>query len=136
MQELQKELLCAASRCFDTFTLKEIQKGEYPPFKAVGMAYIRFAREEKELFRLLYMRDRSSELSPEADTRLLAHIMQANGVGLEQAKRIHLEMWICVHGIATMLATAYQELDEDLISRILTDTYEGIKQWLIKEVHS
>ncbi len=32
---------------------KEVESGEYPACK--GMAYIRFAKEEKELFKLLYM---------------------------------------------------------------------------------
>ena len=35
--------------------------GQYPPYKASGMAYIRFAREQRELFKLLFMRDRTNE---------------------------------------------------------------------------
>ena len=31
--------------------------GKYLPYKANGMVYIRFAREEKELFKLLFMYD-------------------------------------------------------------------------------
>ena len=38
-------------------------EGKYPPYKASGMAYIRFAKEEKELFKLLFMRDRSDRKS-------------------------------------------------------------------------
>ncbi len=36
-------------------------------------------------------------------------------------------MWIYVHGMATMLATSYLELDEAFISKVLTDGYEGMK---------
>ena len=35
--------------------------GKYPPYKASGIAYIQFAKEEKELFKLLFMRDRTGE---------------------------------------------------------------------------
>lgn len=37
------------------------------------------------------------------------------------------EMWIYVHSMATMLATSYLELDEDFISRVITNGYEGLK---------
>ena len=40
----------------------------------------------------------------------------------------HLEMWVYVHGIAAMIATDYLDWDEELISRMLTDAYEGMKE--------
>ena len=58
-------------------------------------------------------------------------IVQSN-TGLEgsDVKLFHLEMWAYVHGIATMIATGFFELDWDLISRMLTDSYQGlIKQY-------
>ena len=54
-------------------------------------------------------------------------IMKSNGVSREKATLMHLEMWTCVHGIATMLATSFLELDEELISNILTDVYQGVR---------
>ena len=36
-------------------------------------------------------------------------------------------MWIYVHGIATMCATSYLDWDKDMISRMLTDAYEGMR---------
>ena len=32
---------------------REVESGEFPAYKANGMAYIRYAKEEKELFKLL-----------------------------------------------------------------------------------
>ena len=37
------------------YIAEDMSSGEYPPYKASGMAYIRFADEERELFRLLFM---------------------------------------------------------------------------------
>lgn len=105
-------------------------EGKYPPYKASGMAYIRFAKEEKELFKLLFMRDRSGERVGEnkEEIRLLLEIIRQNlGLREEDAYFFHLEMWIYVHGIATMLAISYLELDEEFISRVITDGYEGMK---------
>ena len=105
-------------------------EGKYPPYKASGMAYIRFAKEEKELFKLLFMRGRSGERVGEnkEEIRPLLEIIRQNlGLSEEDAYFFHLEMWIYVHGIATMLATSYLELDEEFISRVMTDGYEGMK---------
>jgi len=51
----------------------------------------------------------------------------------ENAKRYHLQMWIYVHGIATMLATSYLPLEWDDISALITDVYEGMKKQYVKE---
>jgi hypothetical protein len=94
------------------------------------MAYIRFAKEEKTFFKLLFMRDRTGEgsvASPQDFEQSVEIVMQANGVSRETAELMHLEMWTFVHGIATMLATSFFELDWDTISNMLTDIYTGIR---------
>jgi len=93
------------------------------------MAYIRFANEENELFKLLFMCDRQGrELIPTSDfNQSVEIIMKANGVTKEKAELMHLEMWVSVHGIATMLATSFLSLEWELISNMLTDLYQGIR---------
>lgn len=128
MEQLQSATLNAAYDIYLDFLKREAESGEYPPYKAFGMAYIRFAREEKQLFKLLFMRDRSGEdLTPMSDfTESVDMIMKANAVTKEEAELIHLEMWSCVHGIAVMFATSFLSLDTETVSRMLTDVYKGI----------
>ena len=129
MQELQEATLAAAYDIYLAFLQKEAESGRYPQYKAFGMAYIRFAREETELFRFLFLRDRKgAALIPTPDfSASVAIIMHANGCSQEQAERMHLEMWACVHGIATMLATSFLTLEEEHISNMLSDVYQGLK---------
>ena len=129
MDELQKAVIFAAYGRYLAFIEREVESGKYPQYKAFGMAYIRFAKEEKELFRLLFMRDRTDEeIAPSPDfEESVQMIMRANGVSQEIARLIHLEMWTCVHGIGTMLATSFMPLDWELISNMLTDVYQGIR---------
>lgn len=99
------------------------------------MAYIRFEKEEKELFKLLFMCDRTHEnIGDDKEERkpLLELIQQKLGLNEESAYLFHLEMWIYVHGIATMLATSYLEWDDEFISRVVTDGYEGLKTRYVK----
>ncbi len=129
MEELQDAVVVAAYERYLNFLQRETESGKYPQYKSFGMAYIRFAKEEKELFKLLFMCDRKGEeITPTVDFEAsIEMIMNANNVTRETAKLMHLEMWTCVHGIGTMLATSYLTFEWELISRMLTDVYQGIR---------
>ena len=129
MDDLQAAVKTAAFEHYHAGLKIEVESGKDPQYKAMGMAYIRFAKEEKELFRLLFMCDRSGrDLVPTSDfSASVEIIMQANGVCREAAELMHLEMWTCVHGIAAMLATSFFAPEWDLISQMLTDVYHGIR---------
>ena len=55
MEELEESVLLAAYECYLGFLRREAESGKYPAYKSFGMAYIRFAKEERELFKLLFM---------------------------------------------------------------------------------
>lgn len=138
MEEVQREVLIAADAHYHDYIADRMGRGDYPPYKASGMAYIRFAKEERELFKLLFMRDRTGE-TPAEDTQLdeiLRLISNATGLPREDAYKLHLEMWVFVHGIATMVATSYLDWfawDEAFISRTLTDVYAGLTHRFLSE---
>lgn len=130
MEELLLEIRKGAYGHYLEYLKREAESGKYPQYKAYGMAYIRFAKEEKEIFKLLFMCDRQGDgLIPTPDfSASVEIIMQANGFSRERAELLHLEMWTCVHGIATMLATSFLNLEWELISNILTDVYIGLRE--------
>ena len=129
MEALEEAIFADAYERYLGFLQREAAREEYPRYKSFGMAYIRFAKEEKELFKLLFMCDRKGKaLVPTLDFEAsIQIIMSTNGITREKAERIHLEVWTCVHGIATMLATSFLTLEWDLISDMLTDVYQGIR---------
>ncbi len=128
MEELEEATINAAYKIYLSFIKSELEDAKYPMYKSYGMAYIRFAKEEKELFKLLFMRDRTEEdISLSSDfEESVALIMKANNVSEDIARLIHLEMWTCVHGIGTMLVTSFMPLEWELISQITSDVYHGI----------
>lgn len=131
MEELKRAVIQKADEICASFIQKEIDEKKYPPYKASGMAYIRFAKEERELFKLLYMRDRKEEEeepSPDLSQQMEKTVHSNTGLSLSAAKIFHLEMWACVHGIASMYATGFFEPEEELVSQMLTDTYQGLKK--------
>ena len=127
MEALRYAVVEVAEKCYEEYARQEIASERYPVYKATGMAYIRFAREEKELFKLLFMRDRSAETIPGFSADLSDLVKNTTGLREKTAERFHLEMWAYVHGIATMMATNYLELDRELVSEMITDAYQGLK---------
>ena len=76
------------------------------------------------------MRDRTGETVGEDRDEvrpLLDLIMRNLGITEDEAFLFHLESWVYVHGIATMIATSYLNWDMEFISKTLTDVYEGLK---------
>lgn len=130
MEEVGQEVFIASDLLYQNYLREDMAKGKYSPYKASGMAYIRFAKEERELFKLLFMRDRSREKIEEnkEEIRPLMQLIQQNlGISEDEAYLFHLEMWLYVHGIATMIATSYLDWDDEFISRVLTDAFMGLK---------
>ena len=131
MDQLRLAVLVKADAICNDYIQREIESQKYPIYKASGMAYIRFAKEETELFKLLYMRDRAGEViagESAVENRMAPIIHQATGLSSSDAQLFHLEMWAYVHGIATMFATGFFDLDWELVSKMLTDAYQGLRK--------
>lgn len=129
MESLRQEVIASAEALYQTYAEKECENADYTPYKAYGMAYIRFAVEQRQLFQLLFMRDRTKEgyFQENALNDLMTGMVQSQtGASEDTAKLFHLEMWAFVHGIATIVATGYLELPSDIISKMITDEYQGL----------
>lgn len=137
MEELKKEVIYKAEALFIKYKKDEIKKQEYPEYKASGIAYIRFAKEEKNLFKLLFMRDRTNETDVKevSITDEINLITKNLSISNEDATNFHIKMWVIMHGFATMIATGYLDLDFETISKITSDVYNALKdgatKWII-----
>ena len=128
--ELKSEIKKRIIDIYHDYRKREIALNAYPEFKAVGMSYIRFAKEESQFFKYLFMRNRAEEKYDEMEsefqieTSVLANLYKIEG---NLANQLHIHMWVWVHGIATMYATGYLDWDWDTVSNMLTDAFLGIK---------
>lgn len=129
IDELRREVIAEAGRLYAARIEAVIAENKYPAYKSSGMAYVEFAIEERELFKLLFMRDRSAaeRADDEALGPIYSLIAENVGVDVNTAKLIHLEIWAFVHGIAAMIVTDYYVPDIELIDSMMTDIYMGLK---------
>ena len=130
MEELRQAVAQKAEALYLEYMQQETESGAYPAYKASGMAYIRFAKEEKELFKLLFMCDRTNANDEESPLFQMMEGLVQESTGLEslEARLFHLEMWAFVHGIATMFATSYLDLPQELVSKMTSDCFQGLRK--------
>jgi AcrR family transcriptional regulator len=131
MAALQREVVKKAYEFTLVYREREISSGEFPSYKASGIAYIRFAKEEKMLFKLLFMSGADvsdCDIAKNDWNSTVESVARDAGVAENRAELFHLEMWIFVHGVASMFATGNIDLEMGVVSNMLTDVYLGWKE--------
>ena len=122
MDGVKKEVYAAAVRVYDGYTEAGLQ--EKIPFLGVGMQYIRFAREEPELYRLLFLTRapeysamRSMQHLQELVRPTLTHIYR---ITAEEADFYFRDLWLAVHSLSTLIVTGDCPYSDREIGQILT----------------
>lgn len=130
MDEVKESVREKAKEMFYSYRERICEEIGYPVYKAIGMAYIHFACEEKNLFRMLFMCERPMEVMTAEegyDAAVRQAVEEQTGFSDEKGSLFHRENWIFAHGIAVMLATSYFQWDDELVGRMLSDVYAGLK---------
>ena len=132
MADVQKGIIGAANKIYQSFREEEIKSGRYVPYKASGMAYIRFAKEEKELFRFLFMRQNAfselkEALAPIMD-KSISRLMEQYHIQHEEAHHFHDQLWVHTHGIASMIATGFCNWNMDKVKKMLAESEEYLSR--------
>lgn len=102
------------------------------PMLSIGMNYIRFAVEEKNLFRLLFQSDRFSGVSlidliqSEELEPVMRVLEQEAEVTTDKAKEIFTALFVFVHGYAGIFANNQMIYDENFLATSLTKVFCGI----------
>lgn len=103
-------------------------------FRGVGQAYISFAMNEPQLFRLLFMRKLPDDMVlgkilPEIDDNypsIVKSITDQYPVTNEDAVILYRYLWIYSHGIAALCATSMCRFTEQEISDMLTAVFKAL----------
>lgn len=117
------------ARAKETFAKRLREKREgVNPFKTVGLNYIAFAREETNLFKMLYMSGTAEPdlLADENTPFAVDVIVREKGISQADARRVFRELWLFSHGIATMEATGTARFSDEEVEEMLSDVYLGV----------
>lgn len=129
--ELKGELYAKIEKYFYTY-LMDNMRDDIPPYKQVGINYIRFAREESHLFRILFMSE--TNLLPmgfvtkdEDDFRELAKLIKfSTKLSDDDIKTFHVRMWLFAHGIASLVASNTVVFSDTQIEKLLSYEFQAL----------
>lgn len=131
MEELKKELFLKMVEIYRGYMMPD-QTSKHA-YKDMGRGYIRFAKEEPEIFRCIFMSPSyltaENYILQDEDVyhALLKHIGEVTGIVKEEdVKSFHLKMWTFTHGIATMIITRTCQISDREIDKMLTDEFTAL----------
>ena len=113
-----------------------MQPDREDPMLSIGLRYIRFAAEERQLFRFLFQSDKfagssfSDLLSEDGRNPVLAPLCAQTGLEPVQAQAAFAVLFCCVHGYASLLANNAMPFDEAGCAQMLTDTMNSILMYM------
>ena len=136
MEALKAEVYVAAERLFDEYLTKGLK--EKISFLGFGSQYIRFARKEPELYRLLFlMRPDDVGSGAFAAMRHMQELVRPSLVEIyhisaQEADRYFRDLWLVVHSLATLIVTGDCPYSDREIGQILTgfsiSVFKAIKE--------
>lgn len=147
-RKLAKELNCSVQPIFSNFNnmddLKEslyqkineyhynyLIKGEIN-YKDIGIKYVTFAREEKELFKIIIQKQGNLDeffLKDKIYIEYIEKILMNRQLTKEQALEFHIKMWLFIHGLASLIAYQDFNITDKEIGEYLTKQHQALLYW-------
>lgn len=130
MDELKNAVYAKAFELFYSYV--NIADGYTPSFKMRGIQMIKFAKDEPNLFRMLFM-TRGDEKP--LDVYVKAHmtgfekdidgIVSLYGVTRRDAERVFGQLWVHAYGICALCVAGACEITENDFTRMLGESFES-----------
>ena len=132
MDELKAEVVNRAKSCFDEYMV--VAEKYYPSFKKHGMQFVRFASDEPQLFKLLFMQSAGSEkkfenaidVIPFGKKEDIDIIKRDYHATEEEAHRLFNQMWIYTYGLCVLCASGVCAFSDEEISMRLGEIFQGM----------
>ena len=131
VEEMQEELYKKIEKFFYQFLLNNMTD-DIPKYKQVGINYIKFAKQENNFFKILFMS--KIGLSPDAfvlkagdDYKEIEKLVKiSTNLNEEDIKGFHTKMWFYCHGIATLVANGTMQITEGQIRDLLSYEFQAL----------
>lgn len=138
MEDLHRELILYVARQFQAHAEADMAQSD-SPYIQLCTTYLLYGRDEPELFKLLFMRDRVSEgqYSDQTNFDLVFNIIKKETpLDDETALRFFERTWLFIHGLAVCIATKYILCQDEryLISMVKEAYNAAVKMMNLEDV--
>lgn len=128
MEDLHRELILYVARQFQAHAEADMAQSD-SPYIQLCTTYLLYGRDEPELFKLLFMRDRVSEgqYSDQTNFDLVFNIIKKETpLDDETTMRFFERTWLFIHGLAVCIATKYIPCqDERYLISMVKEAYNA-----------
>lgn len=127
MEDLKSELKEKASKKYMEFVSNTMRDHAISGYRAYGIGFVRFAREEKYLFRYLYLHGdkEPNDTFKNSNTDSIINLIQKEYcIQPEIAAALHMEMFIYSYGLATMINCGSLELSDEQVEDHLQKQFD------------
>lgn len=128
MEDLHRELILYVARQFQAHAEEDMAQSD-SPYIQLCTTYLLYGRDEPELFKLLFMRDRVSEgqYSDQTNFDFVFNIIKKETpLDDETALRFFERTWLFIHGLAVCIATKYIPCqDERYLISMVKEAYNA-----------
>lgn len=133
MEEVRGEVVKRAKQIYEEYISEGLMQPL--PFKGAGLKYIEFAKNEPNLFKVLFMSEYRVGLDnymllDENNAKIVGALMSSWSLGEITAKAMHKHIMIYTHGIAVLCATNSCSFTDEEISERLTFAFTA----MLKEI--
>jgi hypothetical protein len=128
MEALKDELIAYINRYFGACLAQD--EGEGDAFLQTGLAYIDFAKQERQLFKILFLSDNiqidsfTELVHPKEHAFILKDIQSPDG-GEEGRQALFMNIWLYVHGMATMIAANGLALPDEEVRHMMKNVFHA-----------
>lgn len=133
MEDLSHSVVRAAEFVLVQYIHSALERAK--PFRAVGMAYILFASQEPQLFKILYLNPHKHPIEsfkdflPQKDhsyQQILESIVEDYPMSIESAEFVYQHLFIYSHGLASMIAAGIYSFSQEEVTERLTQVFTAL----------
>ena len=133
VEEIEREVINKAAKLYDSYMQQGLSSSV--PFKGAGLKYVEFAKDEPELFRLLFMREdttpKDTHYLPagfiyEAD--IVKMVSASYGISEDRVRRIYNHLSVYTHGLAVLFAQGQNVFTMEDVSNMISEVYMALRE--------
>ncbi len=127
MDALRQDVIVQLNIYYNTFM--EARMSDNNRLLSQGIAYIEFARQEKNIFNILFMNKTCAGISIEEildadwNQRSIMNAKEITGLSLENARSLFRDIWLYSHGIATQIVSDDINLPPEEVAQLLKNDF-------------
>ena len=130
MDELQADVFALAKKYYENYCLNYKSESDVP-FVDLGLCYIEFARDELNLFKLLFLTRHDDEntmydlINGGENGFVIKQLRRIKNLDMNKAGDIFMKVFIFMHGMACMAICGELDLSREEVLPTLTEAVKG-----------